>query len=120
MTSDKTTLSTFAMALVGMKSDGGAAVSPGILLAIKDDGEISYLDPSADEKVFSKATAISKDSRSYKWKVFDSHADMTAFVQHGKQQLSGTMSASGGKGAALDAVGEKGGDISSPTAHHDG
>lgn len=126
MTSDKETLSHFAMALVGMKSDGGAAVARGFMLAVKNDGEISYLDPSADEKVFSKAAAINKDSGSYKWKFFESHADMTAFVEHGRRKLSGSLpgddtvvDAAGGKGAVLDAVGKKG-DIASPTAPHDG
>lgn len=116
MTSDKDSMSKFAMGIIGMNSGGEPATGGGFMLVIKNDGEMIYLDPTADENCFAKATEITKASESYKWKFFESHADMTAFVEEGKRNYSGPLSVEGG----VPVVSDGKVDVSSPTVAHNG
>ena len=116
MTSDKDSMSKFAMGIIGMKSDGEPAIGGGFMLVINNDGEMIYLDPTADGNCFTKATDIAKARESYKWKFFESHADMTAFVEEGKRNYSGQLSVGGGVPVVTDGKI----DVSSAAVAHNG
>ena len=64
MSSDKAVISDFAMGLVDETDDGSPAL--GIVLVIKNDGEMLYLDPT-DPQCFKKTAAVRKaESGTYK------------------------------------------------------
>ena len=79
-------ISDFDMGLVDENDDGSPAL--GIMLVIKNDGKMLYLD-LIDPQCFKKTAAIRKaDSGTYKWKLFPNHPDMAVYVDGGKRAVS--------------------------------
>jgi hypothetical protein len=86
LSSDHAVISDFAMGLVDVTDDGSPAL--GIMLVIKNDGEMLYLDP-IDPQCFKKIADVRKaDSGTYKWKLFPNHPDMAVYVDGGKRAVS--------------------------------